>query len=48
MERFECITGFAEGDYTSTQARLAVDGEFLVSRGNGNRHRIGHLEVVTL
>ena len=48
MDWFERITGFAEGDYASTQARLAVDGEFLVSKFNGNRHRIGQLEVVTL
>lgn len=48
MDWFERITGFTEGDYASTKARLAVDGEFLVSKVNGNRHRIGQLEVVTL
>ena len=48
MDWFERITGFAESDYASTQARLAVDGAFLVSKVNGNRHRIGELEVVTL
>lgn len=48
MDWFERITGFAETDYASTQARLAVEGEFLVSRVNGSRHRIGQLELVTL
>ena len=48
MDWFERITGFAEGDYAGTQERLAVDGEFLVSKVNGSRHRIGQLEVVTL
>jgi hypothetical protein len=48
MDWFQRITGFAEGDYANTQARLAVDGEFLVSRVDGRRHRIGQLETVTL
>ena len=48
MDWFERVTGFAEGDYAGTQERLAVDGEFLVSKVNGSRHRIGQLEVVTL
>ena len=37
MDWLERITGFAEGDYASTQARLTVDGEFLVSKANGSR-----------
>ena len=48
MDWFERITGFTEGNYASTQARLSVDGEFLVSKVNGSRHRIGQLEIVTL
>lgn len=48
MDWFEHITGFPEGDYLATQARLAVDGEYLVSRVNGARHRMGRLEVVSL
>jgi hypothetical protein len=48
MDWFERITGFAESDCTSMQARMAVDGEFLVSKVNDSRHRIGQLEVVTL
>ena len=48
MDWFERITGFAEGDYASTQARLTVDGGLPVSKANSSRHRIGQLEVVTL
>lgn len=48
MDWFERITGFAEAGYAETQARLSVDGEHLVSKANGRRHRIGRLELVTL
>lgn len=48
MDWFERITGFREGGYASTQARLEVDGECLVSKANGCRYRIGQLELVTL
>jgi len=48
MDWFERITGFPEDDYASTKARLEVDGQFLISKVNGNRHRVGQLEVVTL
>jgi hypothetical protein len=48
MDWFERITGFAEADYASTQARLAVEGNSLVSRHDGRRHRFGQLELVTL
>ena len=48
MDSFERITGFAEGDDASTQARLTVDGEFLVSKASSSRHRIGQSELVTL
>lgn len=48
MDWFERITGFPEGDYASTKARLEVDGQFLVSKVNGTRHQVGQLEVVTL
>jgi len=45
---FENITGFPEADCASTRERLALDGEYLVSKVNGSRHRVGTLEVVTL
>ncbi len=45
---FERITGFRRADYVSTRSRLEVDGEFLISKVNGNRHRVGQFEVVTL
>lgn len=48
MDWFERITGFREADYASTRARLAVDGDELVSHVNGSRHPIGQLEVVSL
>jgi hypothetical protein len=48
MDWFERITGFREGDYASTRARLAMEGETLVSKVNGSRHRAGRLEVVPL
>lgn len=48
MDWFERLTGFAEADPASTRARLAVDGEYLVSKVNGARHRIGRLECPTL
>lgn len=48
MDWFERITGFREDGYASTRARLAVEGETLVSKVNGSRHRAGRLEVVPL
>lgn len=48
MDWFERITGFRETGYSDTQSKLAVDGEFLVSKVTGARHRIGQLELVEL
>lgn len=45
---FERLTGFAEGDYESTRARLAIDGDELVSSVNGRRYGIGTLTLPTL
>lgn len=45
---FEHITGFREGPYAQTRARLAVEGDELVSHVNGSRHATGRLEVVQL
>jgi len=45
---FERLTGFTETDYHGTRARLAVEGNELVSRVSGQRHRIGELELVPL
>lgn len=48
MDWFQRITGFVETDYPHTRAQLRVDGEYLLSRVNGSRHRIGRFELVTL
>ena len=45
---FERLTGFAEGDYASTQRRLSVDGNELVSSVNGKRYGIGELTLPTV
>ena len=45
---FERLTGFAEGTYASTQDRLAVEGDELVSSVNGKRYGIGTLTLPTL
>lgn len=45
---FQRLTGFAEADYTSTQQRLAVEGEELVSQVNGKRYGIGQFSLPTL
>jgi len=45
---FERLTGFAESDYESTQSRLSVDGNELVSSVNGARYAIGSLRTPTL
>jgi len=45
---FQRLTGFAEDDYASTQQRLAVDGEELVSHVNGNRYGIGQFSLPTV
>jgi hypothetical protein len=45
---FQRLTGFAEAGYTSTQQRLAVEGEELVSQVNGKRYGIGQFSLPTL
>ena len=45
---FERLTGFGEGDYESTRARLAVDDDELVSSVNGRRYGVGTLSLPTL
>ena len=48
MNWFERLTGFREDGYASTQARLSVDGDELVSTVNGKRYGIGELTLPTL
>lgn len=45
---FERLTGFREDGYESTQRRLAVEGDELVSSVNGKRYGIGELTLPTL
>jgi hypothetical protein len=45
---FQRLTGFAEDGYTSTQQRLAVERDELVSRVNGKRYRIGEFTLPTV
>ncbi len=45
---FERLTGFREDGYTCTRARLAVEGEELVSSVNGKRYGVGELTLPTL
>lgn len=45
---FQRLTGFAEDGYASTQRRLAVEGEDLVSGVNGKRYGIGELTLPTV
>lgn len=48
MDWFEQITGFKELPYAATQARLAVEGGYLVSDGIERRYAVGTLETPTL
>jgi hypothetical protein len=48
MSWFEMITGFGESSYDETRARLAVDGQWLSSRENKCRYRLGQLELTSL
>ena len=48
MNWFEQLTGFAEDGYASTQNRLKVEGDELVSTVNGKRYGIGELTMPTL
>ncbi|MGI9125749.1 MAG: hypothetical protein ACR2JM_13510 [Mycobacterium sp.] len=45
---FERLVGFPEADYATTQSRLRVEGDELVSTVNGKRYGIGHLSLPTL
>lgn len=45
---FERLTGFREDGYASTQRRLRVEGDELVSTVNGKRYGIGELSLPTL
>jgi hypothetical protein len=45
---FERLTGFREDDYESTQRRLVVDGDELVSTVSDQRYGIGNLSLPTL
>lgn len=45
---FQRLTGFAENGYSSTQQRLAVEGDELVSSVNGKRYGIGKLTLPTV
>ncbi len=48
MNWFEQLTGFAEDGYASTQSRLKVEGDELISTVNGKRYGIGELTMPTL
>ena len=48
MDWFEGITGFAEGSYAETHARLTTEGDQLVNVKTGRRYGMGHLEVIAL
>lgn len=48
MDWFERITGFSEGPYDETRARLKVAGDQLINGKTGRRHGMGRLEVISL
>ena len=48
MDWFERLTGFREGAYADTKAKLAVDSERLVSKVNGRSYGIGKFDMVSL
>lgn len=48
MSWFARITGFTEGGYAETQARLRVKNGRLVPEGGGPGHAVGKLELVPL
>src|ERR1700716_3168630 len=45
---FAQLTGFRETSYHATRRQLVIEGDELVSTGNGKRYGIGSLEVPTL
>jgi len=48
MNWFEGITGFAEGSYAETRARLKTEGDQLVNIRTGRHYSMGQLEVIAL
>jgi hypothetical protein len=48
MDWFEQLTGFAEGNYEETRAKLKVDAGRLQSLANGKSYGIGNFELVPL
>ena len=48
MDWFEGITGFAEGSYAETHARLTTAGDQLVNVKTGRRYGMGQLDVIAL
>jgi hypothetical protein len=48
VDWFERLTGFQEGGYAETRAKLAVEGRTLRSRVNGASYGIGDLEMAAL
>lgn len=48
MDWFERITGFREGSYDATRAKLAVEGRNLRSFVNGKTWGIGEFEMASL
>ena len=48
MDWFERLTGFREGSYDDTRAKLGVEGRRLRSLVNGKSWAIGELELVSL
>lgn len=45
---FHRLFGFHEGAYEDTRRRFTLDGRSLLSKANGERFDIGHLELVSL
>ena len=48
MSWFARITGFPDGAYAETQARLRVENGRLIPEGGGPAHAVGELELVPL
>jgi hypothetical protein len=48
MDWFERLTGFQEGNYAKTRAKLRIEGETLISTVNGQSYGIGSFELVSL
>ena len=48
MDWFERLTGFREGRYDETRAKLEVDGRQLRSLVNGKSYGVGEFELVSL